>query len=133
MDEHQVFICIDQKGKESKSLERQRRSNMAFAISTKFRKVVQENRVGVLQDVLLWLTTSHDESVQWEFHKIRCFGGEQHFMLIRFETHDLKIILHKGSIFLSWHRGVIISLKDIWIDDKSHILYICTAKFSQNG
>jgi hypothetical protein len=63
MDEHRVFIYIDQKREESKSIERQRKSNMAFSISTKFRKIIQENRVGVLQDVLLGLTTSHDESV----------------------------------------------------------------------
>ncbi len=71
MDGHQVFIRIDQKGKESKSLERQRKSNMAFGISTQFRKIVQENRVGVLQDRLLRLTTSHEESAWWKFHKIR--------------------------------------------------------------
>jgi hypothetical protein len=47
MDEHWVFICIDQKGKESKSLERQRKSNMTSSASTKFRKIIQENRVGV--------------------------------------------------------------------------------------
>ncbi len=62
MDEHQVFIYIDQKREESKSLERQRKSDMAFNISTKFRKIIQEYRVGVLQDVLLGLTTSHDEN-----------------------------------------------------------------------
>jgi hypothetical protein len=63
MDEHGFFISIDQKGEESKSLERQRKSNMTFSNSTKFRKIILENRVGVLQDVLLWLTTSHDENV----------------------------------------------------------------------
>jgi hypothetical protein len=63
MDEHRVFLSIDQKGEESKSLERQRKSNMTFSICTKFRKIVLENRVGVLQDVLLWLTSSHDENV----------------------------------------------------------------------
>jgi hypothetical protein len=65
-------MCIEQKREESKSLERQRKSNMAFGIRTKFIKVVQENRVGVLQDVLLRLTTSHDDNVWWEFHKIIC-------------------------------------------------------------
>ncbi len=73
MDGHQVFIRIDQMGKESKSLERQRKSNVAFGIITKFRKVVQENRVGVLQDVLLRLTTSHEESTWWKSHKKRRF------------------------------------------------------------
>jgi len=63
MDEHQVFICIDQKREESHSPERQRKSNIVFSISTNFRKIIQEDRVGVLQDVLLWLTTSHDENV----------------------------------------------------------------------
>jgi hypothetical protein len=48
MDEHWVFICIDQKGKESKSLERQRKSNMTSRVSTKFRKIVQENTVKVI-------------------------------------------------------------------------------------
>jgi hypothetical protein len=60
MDEHQVYICIDQKREESKSLERQ--SNMLNSISAKFRKTVQGNRVGVFTNVLLWLTTSHDEN-----------------------------------------------------------------------
>ncbi len=71
MNEHWVFICIDQKREESKSLERQRKSNVTFSISTKFRKIVQENRVGVSQDVLLWLTASHDENARWKFYKIR--------------------------------------------------------------
>ena len=41
------MICIDQKREESKSLERQRKSKVTFSISTKFRNIIQENRVGV--------------------------------------------------------------------------------------
>jgi hypothetical protein len=64
MDEHWVFICIDQKGKESKSLERQRKSNGKNSISTKFRKIVQVKKEWeFLRAVLLWLTTSHDKNV----------------------------------------------------------------------
>ncbi len=126
MDEHRVFICIDQKKEESKSLERQRKSNMTFSISTKFRKIVQENRVGILQDVLLWLTTSHDVNVWWKFYKIRhckvdnlwCGSGLKHM-----------ITSHKCSILLSRYEGAMFLMKDIWIDDKSYIPYIPSAHF----
>jgi hypothetical protein len=42
-----VLYALIKRGEESKSLERQRKSNMTRSISTKFRKIVQENRVGV--------------------------------------------------------------------------------------
>ncbi len=52
-NDHWVFICINHGREESKSLEGQKQSSMTISISTKFRKVFQENRVGVLKDVLL--------------------------------------------------------------------------------
>jgi hypothetical protein len=63
-NDHRVLISINQEREESKSLERQRQSNLTISIGTKFRKVVQENRMGVLQGVLIRLTTSKDE-IEW--------------------------------------------------------------------
>jgi hypothetical protein len=56
--------------------------------------------------------------------------GWQRLMLIRIGTHDLKITSHKCSIFLSQHGGSIFLMKDIWIDDKSHIPYIPNPHYS---
>jgi hypothetical protein len=80
------------------------REHIKVSISTKFRKVIQENRVGVSQDkkTTVWLTM---------------------LILIRVETCDLKMTSHKCSILLSRHEGSIFDMKDIWIDDKSQILY----------
>ncbi len=52
-NDHRVFTYINHGQEESKSLEGQKQSSMTVNISTKFRKVFQENRVGVLKDVLL--------------------------------------------------------------------------------
>ncbi len=59
--DHGFFIFNKQKGEESKSLERQRQQHMTVSISTKVRKVMLEHRVGVLQELLLRMTTSKDE------------------------------------------------------------------------
>ena len=50
-------------------------------------------------------------------------------MFIRIEMLDLKITSHKCSTFLSQHEGSIFHIKDIWIDDKSQILYIRAPDF----
>ncbi len=97
---------------------------MASSISTKFRKIVQENRVGVLQDRLFWLTTFHDENAWWTFLQDKTLWGWQSLVLIRIETRDLKITPHKYSLFLSRHGGAIFNPKDIWINHKSQIPYM---------
>jgi len=82
------------------------------------------------------------KKIEWEFLQMCCSGwqhlmmrtrdgslqdktleGWQPLVLISIETHDLKITSHKCSIFLSRYVGALFLMKDIWIDDKSHISY----------
>ncbi len=110
-------------------MERQRKRHITSSISTKFRKVIQENRVGVLQDRLFWLTTFHVDqgwNVWSEFHKIRHFKGWQHFILIRIETRDLRITSHKCSIFLSRCGGAIFHQKTFGLMTSRRFRIKCT-------
>ncbi len=109
------FICIDQKREESKSLERQRQSKLVVSISTKFRKVVQENRGGVLHDVQLKLDTVQDQCVMEISKRRGC-----RLVLIRIEMHDLQMFC-TWYYFLIMTQKCYILMRDIWIDDKSHI------------
>jgi hypothetical protein len=81
-NDHLVFICINHNREESKSLERQRQSNLEVSISTKFRIVVQGGKAGVLQDVLFRSTSFQDKSAWWEFkryddERLSTFGTDQ--------------------------------------------------------
>ncbi len=117
-NDHRVLISINQEREESKSLERQRQSNLTISIGTKFRKVVQENRMGVLQGVLIRLTTSKDE-IEWftryDVASLSTFGTDHDW-----NAWSRNVFAH-NTIFLSRHWGATFLLKDIWIDDKSYI------------
>ncbi len=84
------------------------REHIKVNVSTKFRKVIQGNRVGVSQVKTF---------CGWQQY------GWQRLMLIKIEMRDLMIASHKCSIFLSQHEGSIFLMKDIWIDNKSLIPY----------
>ncbi len=105
---------------------------MTVSISTKFRKVILEDRVGVLQGLLLRLTTSKDKDTWWKISRcdvtrLSTFGTDHEWNAW---SRNVFCTRHYFLIMTEWcYISPERFLKDIWIADKSYFP-ICVIMFN---